>query len=366
VATLVARGGEIVHHHTVGYSDVAAGTPLGEDAIYRIYSMSKPVTVAALLTLLEEGRYVLDDPVSRYMPELGNMQVYRGMEGDKQAFSPPARPVTIRHLMMHTAGMTYGYFGDTADYCERVWGESGLLRSDHDLADAMTNVACLPLLFDPGDRWHYSVSIDVLGRLIEVLSGQTFDAFLSERLFGPLGMRDTGFWTRPGSESRLATLYGQDPNGTLVPIDSPLGPFDAPKQLLSGGGGLTSTIMDYWRFAQMLANGGELDGVRILGPRTVGLMRGNHLPASIGWYGDPPHAGHGFGLGVRVMVDPAAAGEMGSPGNWGWSGLATTDYWVDPVTGIVGIYMTQFIAPPMGGYPVHLQFRNLVYQALVD
>lgn len=365
IATLVARNGEIVHLNTVGYADIASGKALGVDTIYRIYSMSKPIVVAAALTLFEEARFALDDPVARYIPEIGEMQVWAGMEGDRPVLVPQDRPMTIRHLMAHTSGMTYGFFS-ASNWAETQWAESGALAIDQALADMPAVLKGLPLLFQPGERWHYSVSIDVIGLLIEIISGQTLDAFLRERLFEPLGMIDTAFWTTTENASRLATLYSLNETGALVEIPSPGGPYDAPRAFLSGGGGLTSTITDYWRFGQMLANGGVLDGVRVLGARTVRLMRSNHLPAHIRNYGDPPHPGHDFGLGVRVMRSPAEAGELGSPGNFGWSGLATTDSWIDPVTGVVGVCMMQYIAPPMTGYPVHQQFRTLTYGALQD
>ncbi|MFO7698914.1 MAG: serine hydrolase domain-containing protein, partial [Anaerolineae bacterium] len=316
IATLVARNGEIVHRSTVGYADIASGKALSEDAIYRIYSMSKPIIVAAALTLFEEARFTLDDPVARYIPALGEMQVLAGMEGDRPVLVPQDRPMTIRHLMAHTSGMTYGFFSE-ANWAETQWAQSGALAVDHTLAEMPAILKELPLLFQPGERWHYSVSIDVIGLLIEVISGQTLDVFLRERLFEPLAMVDTAFWTSPENASRLATLYSLNEAGTLVEIPSPGGPYDAPRAFLSGGGGLMSTIMDYWRFGQMLANGGVLDGVRVLGSRTVRLMRSNHLPAHVRNYGDPPHPGHDFGLGVRIMRSPAEAGELGSPGNFG-------------------------------------------------
>jgi CubicO group peptidase (beta-lactamase class C family) len=365
IATLVARNGEIVHRSTVGYADIASGKALGDDAIYRIYSMSKPIVVAAALALFEEARYALDDPAARYIPELGEMQVLAGMEGDRPVLVPQDRPMTVRHLMAHTSGMTYGFFSES-NWAETQWAQSGCIRPDLRLSDMPAVLKGLPLLFQPGERWHYSVSIDVIGLLIEIISGRTLDVFLRERLFQPLGMVDTAFWTTAENAGRLATLYSVGDGGALAEIPSPGGPYDAPRAFLSGGGGLTSTITDYWRFAQMLANGGVLDGVRVLGPRTVHMMRSNHLPAHVRNYGDPPHAGHDFGLGVRIMRSPAEAGELGSPGNFGWSGLATTDSWIDPVTGVVGVCMMQYIAPPMTGYPVHQQFRTLTYQALLD
>jgi len=365
IASLVSRNGEIVHQSAVGWADVAARKPLGADAIYRIYSMSKPITVAALLTLFEEGRFQLDDEAARYLPELGRMQVLRGMDGGRPVLSPPSRPMTVRHLLTHTAGLTYGMFGDDTEPGERMYAESGLLQVDRTLEEMMPLMAELPLLFDPGERWNYSVSIDVLGRLIEVLSGEPFDAFLRERVFEPLGMADTGFWVSEDS-ARLATLYSTAPDGRLTPIESPGGPYDAPRALLSGGGGLVSTIGDYWRFGQMLVNGGVLNGVRVLAPGTIRLMGSNHLPAHIRYYGSPPHVGYGFGLGVRVLRNPVAAGELCSAGSFGWSGLATTNAWVDPAAGIVGVIMMQYISPPETTIPTEIEFRNLTYQALTD
>ncbi len=366
IATLIARRGQIVHLETVGWADIEKQRPLGEDAIYRIYSMSKPITVVGALMLWEEGRFLLDDPVSRYIPELAEMQVLRGMEGGKPVLSPPQNPMTIRHLMTHTAGMTYGMFAPDSPG-EAMYRESGLLRPDHTLADMIQVLKGLPLLFEPGSRWLYSVSIDVLGRLIEVISGQSLDVFFRERIFEPLGMKDTGFFVAPEAVDRLATFYTMGEGGRLVPMGARAGrDYTRPEPLLSGGGGLVASILDYARFAQMLAQGGALNGVRLLAPRTVALMGSNHLPPALGWYGDPPHAGNGFGLGVRVLVDPAAAGQLDAPGSFGWSGYASTDYWVDPANEMYGIIMMQFVAlPPAVGYPTAAQFRTLAYQALV-
>jgi CubicO group peptidase (beta-lactamase class C family) len=367
VATLIARRGQIAHLDTVGWADLAARRPLGEDAIYRIYSMSKPITIVAALMLWEEGRFLLDDPVSRYIPELGEMQVLRGIEDGKPVLSPPASPMTIRHLMTHTAGMTYGMFAPDSPG-EQMYRESGLLRSDHTLADMIQILKGLPLLFDPGSRWLYSVSIDVLGYLVEVLSGMPLDAYFRERIFQPLGMADTGFCVPADAVHRLASFYMPGEQGRLTPVDERAGrDYTRAEPFCSGGGGLVSSILDYARFAQMLANGGELEGVRLLSPRTVALMGSNHLPPALGAYGDPPHAGHGFGLGVRVLLDPAAAGQLDAPGSFGWSGYASTDYWVDPANEMLGIIMMQFVAPPpMMGYPTAAQFRTLAYQALVE
>lgn len=367
IATLIARKGDIVHLDTVGWADVEQQRPLTEDAIYRIYSMTKPITIVAALMLWEEGRFALDDPAARYLPELGEMQVLRGVKDGELVLSPPKAPMTVRHLMTHTAGLTYGIFAPDAP-AEQMYREAGLLRADHTLADMMQILKGLPLLFDPGDRWHYSVSIDVVGRLVEVISGQPLDAFFRERIFEPLGMSDTGFYAPPDKAHRVAQFYTVGPGKLLMPVTTSVGrDFFSAEPLHSGGGGLVSTILDYARFGQMLVNGGKLDGVRLLAPRTVALMGSNHLPSAHGSYGDPPHAGHGFGLGVRVLLDPAAAGQLDARGSFGWSGYASTDYWVDPVNEMLGIIMMQFVAlPPFAGYQTAAQFRTLAYQALVE
>jgi len=365
VTTLIARRGRIVHLEAVGWADVAQRRPLSVDTIVRIYSMTKPITVVAALMLWEEGAFLLDDPIAGYLPELAGMQVLREMEGSVPLLGPPRRPVTIRHLMTHTSGMTYGIFGPEDAPGERLYAEAGLLRPHQTLAQVVPALGRLPLLFDPGTRWQYSVSIDVLGRLVEVLCGQTLDTFVRERILQPLGMTDSGFCTPTGASGRLATLYGPARDGGLTPIDAPCGrDFTRLEPLHSGGGGMVSTILDYARFAQMLLNGGELDGTRLLAPRTVALMASNHLPPEAGPYGDPPHAGHGFGLGVRVLRDPGLAGQLDGAGSFGWSGLASTDFWVDPANDVVGVFLTQFVPAPGLALPATLQFRNLAYQAM--
>jgi CubicO group peptidase (beta-lactamase class C family) len=367
IATLIARRGQIVHLETRGWADLEAQEPLAEDAIYRIYSMTKPVTCVAALMLFEEGRFLLDDPIGNYIPELSPMPVLRGMHNDEPVLSAPQSPVTVRHLMTHTAGMTYGSF-EPDSHGERMYGEAALMRPDRSLSEMVACLGGLPLLFDPGTRWLYSISIDVIGRLVEVLSGQTLDVYMQERIFQPLGMVDSGFCTPPGTSDRLATLYSQADDGALLAIDAPCGrDHTRLDPLCAGGAGLVSTITDYARFAQMLVNGGELDGVRLLSPRTVAMMGTNHLPAALCPFGEPPAVGCGFGLGVVVVQDPAAAGLLNGSGTFGWSGLANTNYWVDPVNEMLGVIMMQFIQPPtFAGYPTAQQFRNLAYQALVE
>ena len=366
VTTLIARRGRVVHLEAVGWADVEQRRPLSIDTIVRIYSMTKPITVVAALMLWEEGAFLLDDPIAGYLPELAAMQVLRGMEGSSPLLEPPRGPITVRHLMTQTSGMTYGYFGPEDEPGERLYAEAELLRPDQTLALFVAALGRLPLLFQPGARWQYSVSIDVLGRLVEVLSGQTLDAFVRERILLPLRMADSGFCTPAAAAGRLATLYGPASDGGLTPIDAPCGrDFTRLEPLHSGGGGMVSTILDYARFAQMLLNGGELDGIRVLAPRTVALMASNHLPPEAGPYGDPPHAGHGFGLGVRVLRDPGLAGQLDGAGSFGWSGLASTDFWVDPANDVVGVFLTQFVPPLGAAVPATLQFRNLAYQAMI-
>ena len=364
-ATLIARRGRIVHLETIGWADVAARRALEPGTICRIYSMTKPITVVAALLLWEEGRILLDDPIGAYLPELAGMPVLRGMERGVPMLAPANRPATIRHLMTHTAGMAYGVF-EGANPGERLYAEAELLRPDRSLAHMVTALGRLPLLFDPGSRWLYSVSIDVLGRLVEVVSGQSLTEFLQERIFRPLGMVDTGFAVSGAAAGRLATLYGPAEWGGITPIPAPCGrDFARLEPMCSGGGGLVGTIVDYARFAQMLLSGGELHGTRLLAPRTVALMASNHLPPEAGPYGDPPHAGHGFGLGVRVLRDPGLAGQLDGVGSFGWSGLAHTDFWVDPANEVVGVFMTQLVAPPPG-VNAPQQFRQLAYQSMVD
>ncbi len=366
IATLIARRGHIVHLETVGWADVDQRRPLSVDTIVRIYSMTKPITVVAALMLWEERAFLLDDPIASYLPELAGMQVLRGMEGSVPLLEPPRGPITIRHLMTHTSGMTYGIFGPEDAPGERLYAEAGLLRPHQTLAQMVAALCRLPLLFEPGSRWQYSVSIDVIGRLVEVLSGQSLDAFVRQHILLPLGMTDSGFCAPAAAAGRLATLYGPGSDGGVRPIDAPCGRDHTRLEALQAGGhGMVSTILDYARFAQMLLNGGELDGIRLLAPRTVALMASNHLPPEAGPYGDPPHAGHGFGLGVWVLRDPGLAGQLDGVGSFGWSGLAQTEFWVDPANDVLGVFLTQFVPPPGVRTPATLQFRNLAYQAML-
>jgi CubicO group peptidase (beta-lactamase class C family) len=378
---LVHRAGRTAHLSCQGHADVAAGVPLGPDTIVRIYSMSKPVASVALMTLFEEGRFQLDDPVSRFLPEWGDLRVWA--DGDPRRYTTvfPEREMQIRDLFLHTAGLTYGWMGRHP--VDALYRRRGVSAPDADLAEFCDRLAELPLLFSPGTQWSYSVATDVLGRLVEVISGQPFDAFLQDRIFGPLGMVDTGFWVPDDRAHRLATNYavpslspfGLPPGATgddPVAIDGgDTSTFRSRPTFLSGGGGLVSTVTDYLRFCRMLLDGGVLDGARILGPRTVELMSANHLPTggdlvSMGQpvFSETSYEGIGFGLGFSVLLDPVTAGVLGSAGEYAWGGAASTLFWIDPAEDLIVIGLTQLM--PSSAYPLRRELRSLVYSALVD
>lgn len=354
--SLIARKGKVVHFEAMGSRNASTGEPMELDTIVRIYSMSKPITSVALMMLYEEGAFRLDDPVEKYIPAFENQQVY--VEG------PSANPVlrsvknkmTVRHLLTHTSGLSYGIFSNTpVDTLYRKatgnqwWADQKVMSE---------KLGALPLLFEPGERWHYSLATDVLGYLVEVLSGQSFDVFLQERIFGPLKMVDTGFHVPVDKVDRFAANHGVSPSGELIIVDNPAnGQFSRMPSFLSGGGGLVSTASDYIRFAQMLLNGGELDGVRLLGRKTVEYMTQNHI--------DGFHApGYGFGLGFSVRVDDKLAGVVGTKGAYGWNGAANTHYFADPEEEVIGLFLTQLM--PYGRYPLLPYFRIALYQSLVD
>ncbi|RJL35456.1 serine hydrolase domain-containing protein [Bailinhaonella thermotolerans] len=363
---LISRRGEIAHLSACGHRDVAAGLPVEPDTLFRIYSMSKPVTSVALMTLYEEGRLLLTDPVAMYLPEFADMRVYQGGPAAAPATRPAAEPIRVWHLLTHTAGLTYEFYHESVvDEMYRAAGLDGPYPAGLDLAECVRRWAGLPLLFEPGSRWNYSVATDVLGRLIEVISGMPLDRFLAERIFAPLGMRDSGF--EPVDPTRMATLYGQARDGQMVPIPPP----PARPALLSGGHGLISTAADYHRFTQMLLRGGEFEGARVLGSRTVEYMTRNHLPggADLEEFGRPifseiSNSGVGFGLGFAVVQDAVKQKSLASDGEYNWGGAASTMFWVDPAEDLTVIFLSQII--PSTVRPVLGQLRQLVYQALVD
>jgi CubicO group peptidase (beta-lactamase class C family) len=362
MVTLVARKGSVVQHQAYGYADLATQRPMELDSIHRIYSMTKPVTSVALMMLYEQGLFYLDDPIAEYIPAFRDTPVFAGVASDGSVrLEPQSRPITIRHLLTHTSGLSYG--GSAIPALNSLYQAAGEWRTGTDLAATVQAFAGLPLLFQPGTRWSYSFAIDVAGHLAEVLSGKPLDVYMRQALFEPLGMVDTGFQVPPAKVGRLATLYSPAEAGGLKDVSETLPA--AGMKLLSGGGGLFSTAQDYCRFAQMMANGGELDGERLLAPKTVQLIGSNHIPVSllpcvpVDW---PYRVGYGMGLGVRVMLDEAAADSPGSPGLITWGGAASTDFWCDPALTFVGVIMLQHLP---SSHRVIQDFRVLGYQALV-
>lgn len=363
-SVLVSRHGQVAHVSHGGLRDVEAGTPVEPDTIFRIYSMTKPVTSVAAMMLYEQGALELTDPISKWLPEFTDMRVWAGGSDLKPMTVPALEPIRVWHLLTHTSGLTYGFHrAHPVDALYRAAGYEWSAPAAVDLAGASEAFASLPLLFQPGSEWNYSVSTDVLGRLVEVVSGQSLDALFTEHIFNPLQMVDTAFGGPDAS--RTAALYtpGLNRNDTLG--DSVLKPT-----WLSGGGGLTSTLSDYHRFTQMLRGRGDLDGVRLLGDRTVSYMATNHLPggADLVAFGRPlfaetPFDGVGFGLGFSVTLDPAATRTLSSRGEFAWGGAASTAFWVDPVEDVTAVFMTQLL--PSSTYPLRSQLRQLVYSALV-
>ena len=346
IVVAVARHGKLAHLEAMGYMDVATATPMRTDAVFRIYSMTKAVTAAAVAQLVERGRIRLDDPVSKYLPSFAQVQVYAGGPAANPLLRAPSRPITITDLLTHSAGLTYGAFGRSP--VDTIYNRARLLNPTRTLEQFTDSIARLPLLFDPGSRWTYSMSMDVLGRVVEVASGTTFDRYLAEELFTPLGMRETGFHVTPTMQGRLVTVYARGPGGTLLPDKALVGPeYSADGKLLSGGGGLLSTVSDYLRFAQMLLNGGELDGRRVLKRETVATMMRNHLPAALSPITPPPLGslyGYGQGFGGVVLLDSAAARTPTSPGLYRWCGYAGTFFFVDRAADLVAMVWSQVYA----------------------
>ena len=369
--TVVARRGQVVWQQAQGLADVERKVPAEMDTLFRIYSMTKPITSVALMQLYEQGRFLLDDPVHKYIPSWRNLQVYKSGVYPDFVTVPAQRPMTIRDLLTHQSGLSYGFSCRTnvdAAYRQlRLDGHSGL-----SLEDLIDELSRLPLEFSPGTAWNYSLATDVCGYLIQVLSGQPLDEYFADHILNPLNMSDT-FFTVPGDRlDRFAACYQHQPGDTFSLQDDPqTSHFTRPHGYLSGGGGLVSTIGDFYRFAQALANGGELDGARIIGRKTLEFMRMNHLPngadlpsVSTGGFSETPYDGSGFGLGFAVKTDIARSQTIGSPGEYGWGGMAGTTFFIDPVEDLLVVFMTQLI--PSSAYAVRQELRALVYGALVD
>ena len=363
---LVSRRGEEAFFHACGQRDVERKLPMQRDTVVRFYSMTKPIASVALMMLYEEGRFQLDDPVSRSIESWQEMRVFTAGDADHYATEAPVAPVTIKHLLTHTSGLTYGFAGQhPVDVLyQRANVNGGTL-------DEMTaKLADIPLKFQPGSRWNYGVSTDVCGYLVQKFSGQPLDEFVAERITRPLGMRDSGFQVQPGGEGRFAACYQH-----VAPLakrlqDDPEGSrYLRRPTFLSGGGGMVGTLDDYHRFATMLLNKGELGGERLLGRKTVEYMATNHLPGNVDLaamgqpvFTETSYEGIGFGLGFSVVVDPAAANVLDSVGEFAWGGAASTYFWIDPVEEIIVVFLTQLL--PSSTYPIRRELKTLVYQAL--
>jgi CubicO group peptidase (beta-lactamase class C family) len=384
--SLVARNGKIAYIEAAGMADTEKKVPMRTDAIFRIYSMSKPITSVAAMMLFEEGQFFLDDPVSKYIPELGGLKVVVEQQEKPTAgvfnlpeedpakkpatptnledltTEPAHRDMTIHDLFRHTSGLTYGFFGNSE--VDQIYQQMGVSTTDKDLAEMVAKLSKIPLKHQPGEVWEYSLSVDVLGRLIEVISGRPFDSFLKERIFDPLGMVDTGFSVPEEKMDRFAQMYTPDAKtGKIVPAPAFYSRnFVGHPTFFSGGGGLVSTASDYFRFCQMMLNGGELDGVRVLSRTTVELMASDHtyeVPMSTG-----RNTGYAFGLGFAVAQEPGRIGVPVSAGEYNWGGAAGTKFWIDPKEKFIGIYMVQIL--PHTGLHYGDTFKVLSYQTIAD
>jgi CubicO group peptidase (beta-lactamase class C family) len=362
ITTMIARRGRIVDFRTFGYRDLEAGDRMEADDIFRIYSMSKPVTGVALMTLYEEGKFRLSDAVEDHIPELSDLKVVQSWGPNGPVLEEADHPMTIRELMSHTAGLAYGI--GAPGPVDSMYAARGVLSRNQTLKDMVHKLAAMPLRHQPGTQWYYSIAVDVQGYLVEVLSGQPFDEFLEERIFGPLGMVDTGFHVPEEDHDRFAQYYRYDADGKLVPMPTTGAPgsrpYLDPTTFFSGGGGLVSTTMDYMRFSQMLLNGGELDGARILSPTTVALMTQNQMPRDA-----PERApGVGFGLDFNLVLDPVGK-EYVSVGEFSWGGAAGTWFWIDPVEELVFVGMIQQAGSPLRPNMGQIA-RQLTYQAIMQ
>lgn len=367
---LVARHGKAVFCESFGFRDLEAQQPMTADTILRFYSMTKPITSVALMMLYEQGFFQLDAPVAEFIPSFKDVSVYVSGEDTDMVTEPQNIPMTLQHLLTHTSGLTYG-FGNAGLIPER-YQERHTDFEPHDgpLKEVVDRLAQIPLEFQPGQRWNYGVSFDVLGRVVEVISGKPLDVFFKEHIFEPLGMKDTGFAVPKDKLDRFAALYKRTDENDLTLLEAPqTSSMIDTVETFSGGSGLVSTLGDYFRFTELLRCKGELDGTRLLGRKTVEYMTSNHLPRDLADIGQPTfnettYEGIGFGLGVSVMLNPAKAKVMGTPGEYAWGGYAGTAFWIDPKEDMTVIFLTQLI--PSSAYPIRRELRVLTYQALVN
>jgi len=371
IVTILARHGKVVEYRTYGQRDMASGAPMTKDVILRDFSMTKPVTGVAMMILYEQGKWLPSDPIAKFIPEFAHLKVYKGTGADgKMILVDPDHAPTMRELMTHTAGFTYGFFGDTP--VDKMYREENLLASKN-LQEFVEKLSRIPLLYQPGKGWTYSMSMDIEGYIVEKLSGQSLPDFMRDRIYQPLGMRDAGFFVPAEKRNRFTTLYRTGPNGELIADASASrrsGDYDVQPPMPSGGGGMVSTAEDYYRFAQMLANGGELDGKRILSPATVKLMASNHVPAELltGQFGigyQVMRPGFGYGYNGAVVFDPLEANLPDGKGEFFWDGAAGTWFWVDPTNDVVFIGMIQRMLGPASPN-LEYESRSAVYGALVD
>lgn len=371
IVTILARHGKVVDYRSYGVRDLASAAPMTKDTIFRDFSMTKPVTGVAMMILYEQGKWLPTDPIAKYIPEFARLKVFKGAEADgKMVMEEPVHPPTMHELMTHTAGFTYGFFGTSP--VDKMYQGAALFQSKS-LQEMIDKLAKIPLVYQPGTRWVYSVSMDIQGYIIEKLSGQSLPDFMQQNIFKPLGMRDAGFYVPTEKRSRFVTLYHANAKGDLVtdpPSQGIGGDYSTQPTMPSGGGGLVSTAEDYLRFAQMLGNGGELNGVRILSPATVHLMSSNHLASNLltGEFGiglQIMRPGFGYGYDCAVIFNPPEADLLDGQGTFFWDGAAGTWFWIDPANDVVFVGMIQRRLGP-GSPNLEYLSRSTVYQALVN
>ena len=375
---VVYRRGKVVHSAVQGFADLERKVPVKDDTIFRIYSMTKPITSVAFMMLVEEGRVAIDEPVHKYIPEWKNLGVFVAGTAPPFLTKPPARPMQIVDLLRHTSGLTYGFQQrSNVDAAYRA-AKIGELEKAGTLDTMIEDLAKVPLEFSPGEAWNYSVSTDVIGYLVGKISGMPFEQFLKARIFDPLGMKDTDFHVPAEKAHRLAACYtvgqlgGTAPTGELKLLDDPAtSSFLSRPQFISGGGGLVSTAADYLTFCRALLGGGELGGVRLIGPKTLRLMASNHLPGgrelpemSKSMFSEAAYNGIGFGLGFQVTVDAARTMIAGSAGEFAWGGAASTAFWIDPAEELIAIFMTQ--VTPSSATPIRRELRTMIHAAIAD